>query len=129
MKNCKKIFVDKKTTVDTIIRNTDFSLSEASTFQASVKNGTLIIKPIVTAFHAEMLAGAFLMDHRNFAQCPHFEINHHQRVVACAAGNHVGVAYCSKEDNFSVIIGKALALSRALREPLPPLLQTYLDLD
>ena len=92
-----------------------------------IKNGSLIIKPNISLRTAEKLADAFS---RKFLRANYdFEVNPRQRVIACAIGGHVGVAYCSKEDVFSVPIGKALALSRATRTPLPPLLQTYLDLD
>lgn len=127
MKNCKKIFFNGSTTMDTVMRQTGIFFSEANVLEVSVKDGVVTIKPTISAFQAEKLAKAFLAEHFNFRHG--FEVNIHQRVVACAVGNHVGVAYCSKEDIFSVIIGKALALSRALCIPLPPLLQTYLGLN
>lgn len=128
MKNCKKIFVCEETTLGAIIRKTGFPFSKADAFfQVSVKDNTLIIKPTVTAFQAEKLANVFLIRHLKLDD--DFEVNPRQRVIACAAGRHVGVAYCSKEDDFNVTIGKALALSRATRIPLPPLLQTYLGLN
>lgn len=127
MKNCKKIFFNGSTTMDTVMRQTDIFFSEANVLEVSVKDGVVTIKPTISAFQAEKLAKAFLAEHFNFRHG--FEVNIHQRVVACAVGNHVGVAYCSKEDNFSIIIGKALALSRALCKPLPLPLQTYLGLN
>lgn len=126
MKNCKKISCGSFTTIATLMRETGFSFSGADTLEVSVKDGTIMLKPTVSSVQAEKLAKIFLMRHRiNYD----FEINPRQRVIACAVDGHVGVAYCSKEDEFNVTIGKALALSRALRKPLPPLLQTYLGLD
>lgn len=129
MKNCKIIFVDDYITIRDAARKAGLLLSEANMCEVSIKDNTLILKPTVSPYGAEKLAATFLMDQCSLAKCyPCFEINHHQRVIACAVDNYVGVAYCSKEDNFSVTIGKALALSRALRIPLPPLLQAYLGL-
>lgn len=127
MKNCKKIFFNGSTTMDTVMRQTGIFFSEANVLEVSVKDDIVMLKPTVSPFRAEELAKAFLMKHLRFNY--DFEVNSRQRVIACAVGGHVGVAYCSKEDNFSVTIGKALALSRATRIPLPPLLQTYLGLD
>lgn len=128
MKNCKKIFVDDYTTIRDIAYKTGLSLSEANVCEVSIKNNTLILKPTVSPYQAEKLAESFIL-----SQMPagfyDFEINPRQRVVACAILGRVGVAYCSKEDAFNATIGKALALSRALRKPLPKLLQTYLGLD
>lgn len=128
MKNCKKIFFDSYyTTIATLARKTGISLSGADALEVSVKDGVMMLKPTVFSAQAENLAKAFLMKHLRGDY--DFEINPRQRVIACAARSHVGVAYCSKEDSFNVTIGKALALSRATRIPLPPLLQTYLGLD
>ena len=126
MKNCKKISCGSFTTIATLMRETGFS-SGADTLEVSIKDGTIMLKPTVSSVQAEKLANAFLMKHlrANYD----FEVNSRQRVIACAVGGHVGVAYCSKEDSFNVTIGKALALSRATRIPLPLLLQTYLGLD
>lgn len=127
MKDCKKISFDSFTTIATLERETGFFFSGVNTLEVSVKDGVMMLKPTVTLVQAEYLANAFLMKHlrANYD----FEVNSRQRVIACAVGGHVGVAYCSKEDSFNVTIGKALALSRATRIPLPPLLQTYLGLD
>lgn len=127
MKNCKKIIpFDSFTSIATLERETGFFFSGVNALEVSVKDGVMMLKPTVTLVQAENLAKIFLMRHRiNYD----FEINPRQRVIACAVDGHVGVAYCSKEDEFNVTIGKALALSRALRKPLPPLLQTYLGLD
>ena len=127
MKNCKKISCGSFTTIATLMRETGFSSSGADTLEVSIKDGTIMLKPTVSSVQAEKLANAFLMKHlrANYD----FEVNSRQRVIACAVGGHVGVAYCSKEDSFNVTIGKALALSRATRIPLPLLLQTYLGLD
>lgn len=127
MKNCKKIFFDNSTTIATLMHEMGFSFSEANKLEVSVKDGVMMLKPTVSYAQAERLAKAFLM--RVLRANYGFEVNPRQRVIACAVGGHVGVAYCSKEDNFNVTIGKALALSRATRIPLPPLLQTYLGLD
>lgn len=127
MKNCKKISFHSFTTIATLECETGFSFSGADTLEVSVKDGTMMLKPTVTLVQAEYLAKAFC---RKFLRANYdFEVNPRQRVIACAIGGRVGVAYCSKEDVFSVPIGKALALSRATRTPLPPLLQTYLGLD
>lgn len=128
MKNCKKIFFHGFTSVNTIMREAGISFSEADVLEVSVKDGVVMLRPTVSPSRAEELARAFLAEYFNSIRCD-FEVNPRQRVVACAAGGRVGVAYCSKEDDFSGIIGKALALSRALHEPLPPLLQTYLGLN
>ena len=127
MKDCKKIFVDDYITIRDIAHKAGLSLSEANMCEVSVKDNTLILKPAVSPYGAEKLADAFLMEHLvgNYD----FEVNSRQRVIACAVGGHVGVACCSKEDSFNVTIGKALALSRATRIPLPLLLQAYLGLD
>lgn len=109
------------------MRQTGISFSEADVFEVSVKDGIVMLKPTVSAFQAEKLAKAFLAKRSFYTD--DFEVNPRQRVVACAVDSQVGVAYCSKEDDFNVIIGKALALSRALRIPLPPLLQIYLGLN
>lgn len=127
MKNCKKIPFNSFTTVDVLMRKAGISLSEANVLEVSVKDGIVMLKPTVSVFQAEKLAKDFLAEHFKFRY--DFEVSPHQRVVACAVGDHVGVAYCSKEDNFSIIIGKALALSRALRKPLPLPLRTYLGLN
>ena len=128
MKNCKKIIpFDSFTTIATLVAKTGFSFSGVNALEVSVKDGVMMLKPTVTPAQAENLANAFC---RKFLRANYdFEVNSRQRVIACAIGGHVGVAYCSKEDVFSVPIGKALALSRATRTPLPPLLQTYLGLD
>ena len=127
MKNCKKISFDSFTTIATLARETGFSFSGVNTLEVSVKDGVMMLKPAVSLVQAENLANAFC---RKFLRANYdFEVNSRQRVIACAIGGRVGVAYCSKEDSFSVPIGKALALSRATRTPLPPLLQTYLGLD
>lgn len=127
MKNCKKIPFHNFTSVNTIMREAGISFSEADALEVSVKDGVVMLKATISPFRAEELANAFLMKHLrlNYA----FEVNPRQRVVACAVGDHVGIAYCSKEDGFNVTIGKALALSRATRIPLPLVLQTYLGLD
>lgn len=128
MKNCKKFFVDNdRIAIRDIAYMAGWSLSEVNAYEVSVKDNTLNLKPTVSPYWAEKLANAFLMKHlrANYD----FEVNSRQRVIACAVGGHVGVAYCSKEDSFNVTIGKALALSRATRIPLPLLLQTYLGLD
>lgn len=128
MKNCKKIIsFDSFTTIATLERETGFFFSGANALEVSVKDDVMMLKPTVTPVQAENLANAFLMRHlrANYD----FEVNPRQRVIACAVGGHVGVAYCSKEDSFNVTIGKALALSRATRIPLPRLLQAYLGLD
>lgn len=127
MKNCKKIVFNGYATLGALMRKTGISLSDADVLEVSVKDGIVMLKPTVSPSKAEELANAFLMECSTFRH--DFEVNSRQRVVACAAVGHVGVAYCSKEDNFSIIIGKALALSRALCKPLPPLLQTYLGLN
>lgn len=127
MKNCKEIYFNCFTSVGTLMREADISFSEADALEVSVKDGIVMLKPTVSVFQAEKLAKAFLM--RVLRANYDFEVNSRQRVIACAVGGHVGVAYCSKEDDFNVTIGKALALSRATRIPLPPLLQTYLGLD
>lgn len=127
MKNCKKISIGSFTTIATLMRETGFSSSGADTLEVSVKDGAIMLKPTVSPAQAENLAEAFC---RKFLRGNYdFEVNSRQRVIACAIGGRVGVAYCSKEDVFSVTIGKALALSRATRTPLPPLLQAYLGLD
>lgn len=128
MKNCKKIFFDNYTTIGSILRQTGLSFPEANVLQVSVKDNTLIFKPTVSPAKAEELARSFILT-QTYLRHHDFEINHRQRVVACAICGRVGVAYCSEEDMFNVTIGKALALSRALRKPLPKLLQTYLGLD
>lgn len=127
MKNCKKIYFNGFTSMNTLMRTAGISLSVEDVIEVSVKNGIVMLKPTISSFQAEKLANAFLMEHLrgNYD----FEVNSRQRVIACAVGGHVGVACCSKEDDFNVTIGKALALSRATRIPLPPLLQTYLGLD
>ena len=128
MKNCKKIIsFDSFTSIATLERETGFFFSGVNALEVSVKDGVMMLKPTVTLVQAEYLAKAFC---RKFLRANYdFEVNPRQRVIACAVGGHVGVAYCSKEDSFNVTIGKALALSRATRTPLPPLLQTYLGLD
>ena len=127
MKNRKKIFYNDST-LHTVAYETGLSLSGANAYEVSVKNNTLILKPTITPYEAERLAESFLLQQIRMGHRA-FEVNARQRVVACAACYHVGVAYCSEEDKFNVTIGKALALSRALRKPLPKLLQTYLGLD
>ena len=127
MKNHKKIFHNDATIRD-IAYETGLLLSEANVYEASIKNNTLILKPTVTPYQAEKLAKDFILNHILMGNSD-YEINPRQRVIACAIRGRVGVAYCSKEDAFNIAIGKALALSRALRKPLPKLLQTYLDLD
>ena len=127
MKNRKKIFHNDATIRD-IACEAGLSLSEANVYEASIKNNTLILKPTVTTYQAEKLAKDFILSQMP-AGSYDFEVNSRQRVVACAIRGRVGVAYCSKEDSFNIAIGKALALSRALRKPLPKLLQTYLGLD
>ena len=122
-----KIFYND-TTLRHIAFETGLPLSEANAYEVSVKDNTLILKPTITLYKAEKLAESFILN-QILMRNPDYEINPRQRVIACAACGHVGVAYCSKEDEFSVPIGKALALSRALRKPLPKLLQTYLGLD
>lgn len=128
MKNCKKISVDDYTTIRDIAHGAGLPLFGANLCEVSIKDNTLILKPTVSPYQAEQLAESFIL-----SQMPagpyDFEVNSRQRVVACAIRGRVGVAYCSKEDKFNVTIGKALALSRALRKPLPELLQTYLGLD
>ena len=128
MKNCKKIIsFDSFTSIATLERETGFFFSGVNALEVSVKDGVMMLKPTVTLVQAENLANAFLM---KFLRANYdFEVNSRQRVIACAIGGRVGVAYCSKEDVFSVPIGKALALSRATRTPMPPLLQAYLGLD
>lgn len=127
MKNCKKIYFNGFTSMNTLMRETGVSFSYADVLEVSVKDGVVMLKPTVSPSKAEELANAFLIKHLRFTYS--FEVNPRQRVVACAVGDHVGVAYCSKEDDFNVTIGKALALSRATRNPLPLVLRTYLGLD
>ena len=127
MKNRKKIFHNDATIRD-IACEAGLSLSEANVYEASIKNNTLILKPTVTTYQAEKLAKDFILSQILMGNSD-YEINPRQRVIACAIRGRVGVAYCSKEDAFNIAIGKALALSRALRKPLPKLLQTYLGLD
>lgn len=128
MKNCKKIFLDDYITIRRIAHEAGLSLSGTNVCEVSVKDNTLILKPTVSPYQAEKLAESFILSQMP-AGCYDFEVNSRQRVVACAIRGRVGVAYCSKEDAFNATIGKALALSRALRKPLPELLQTYLGLD
>lgn len=127
MKNRKKIFHNDATIRD-IACEAGLSLSEANVYEASIKNNTLILKPTVTPYQAEKLAKDFILSQILMGNSD-YEINPRQHVIACAIRGRVGVAYCSKEDAFNIAIGKALALSRALRKPLPKLLQTYLGLD
>lgn len=128
MKNCKKIFVDDYITIRDIAYKAGLSLPKANMCEISVKDNALILKPTVSPYGAEKVAESFILNQVLMGH-PDYEINPRQRVIACAIGGRVGVAYCSKEDVFSVPIGKALALSRALRKPLPELLQAYLGLD
>lgn len=127
MKNCKKIYFNGFTSMNTLMCTAGFSLSGEDVLEVSVKDGIVMLKPTVSPFRAEELAKAFLREHSKFSY--DFEVNPRQSVVACAADGHVGVAYCSKEDDFNVTIGKALALSRATRIPLPLPLRTYLSLN
>jgi len=128
MKNCKEIPFNGFTSVNTLMRLAGVPLSDPDILEISVKDGIVMLRPTVSPSRAEKLARAFLAEYSAIARYD-FEVNPRQRVVACAAGGRVGIAYCSKEDDFSGIIGKALALSRALCIPLPPLLHTYLGLD
>lgn len=127
MKNCKKIYLNGFTSMNTLMCTAGISLSGEDVLEVSVKDGIVMLKPTISPFQAEKLANVFLMKHLRLNY--DFEVNPRQRVIACAVGGHVGVAYCSKEDDFNVTIGKALALSRATRIPLPLVLQTYLGLD
>lgn len=130
MKNRKKIVYNDSTlrTIRSMAYEAGLSLFGANAYEVSVKDNTLILKPTVTPYQAKKLAESFILE-QTPASYYDFEVNDRQRVVACAVCGHVGVAYCSEEDMFNVTIGKALALSRALRKPLPKLLQTYLGLD
>lgn len=127
MKNCKKIYFNGFTSMNTLMRTAGISFSGEGVLEVSVKDGIVMLKPTISPFRAEKLANAYLVKH--LSPNYDFEVNPRQRVVACAVGGHVGVAYCSKEDDFNITIGKALALSRATRIPLPLVLRTYLGLD
>lgn len=128
MKYSKNVFFDGYISINTVIRETGFPLSVENGFQVFMKDGALVLKPFISHWQAEKLARDFILENSPTGYYD-IEINDRQRVVACAIGGHVGVAYCSKEDSFNPTIGKALALSRALRRPLPKRLQIYLGID
>lgn len=109
----------------------DIGIGYNGRVKISVEDGRIVMeKGKIPYDKAVKLAGDFIYKQENSRYIIDVFYNNPCIVTLVYKNNRfkTGMAICKNGDNYSPVMGKALALSRAINKPLPKELQEYLGI-